>query len=253
MIAQAVHAYLAAKPERKSHRGLSVSDISNGCPRAAWHRIHHGVRKDFPDNVRVSMRMGLQWEPVVEAALEASGAQMVEPMVCVFPSFQDAQNGHFPGARTARTHLVDVDTFDADPSAHAAPDHLVGHPDLVFIKDGELYVGEIKTTGYAPDWPDLATVLSKQGQYIHQLTAYAYAYKAKAVLYVAGRNRGDCIDFEFDPAEYWPLFLERWKLMLPALDASKEPEPLVPPWTINKSGTSYLCGGCPVTSCKNAR
>jgi hypothetical protein len=240
-----VDRYLQEREERKSHNGLSVTDVSNDCPRAVWHRLHRGDRKEFSVVARKKMQYGIVWEDFVRQAMIEAGREVLRPKVMILA----------PGEE--RGLLVDAGEFDLEPTRFAGPHALVGHPDIIeVLDDGTLFPWEIKTTmlfrnGGPPSHPDADELRLKSAQYVMQGVGYAYGLGAPRFgVYVSDRGTGTDREYIFDTASEWPLFEERWQMMTAALDPAREPEPNTPPWTRNaRTGKSYLCTSCPVTAC----
>lgn len=251
-VSEAISDYLDSKrPPRKSHGGLSVSNVSNGCPRSVWHELQTGEGKTFDATTKKKFEFGHLWESVVLEGLKRAGYEERPREVVNFGTFEIHKKAL---SQPVAAFKIDADTFDGGPAVFAARDELTGHPDHVVAKDGQVTVVEVKTTHLfgRPHPETVEELLVKQGQYVLQTVAYAKAYNAKAVLHVIDRSSGVDKDYELDVERYWPLFLARWEKMLPALGET-EPEIDVPAWTRNATGKSYLCIKCPAKKCSERR
>lgn len=243
-------AAIVAKGSRKPHVGLSVAQVANGCARAVYHNIHHGLTSEFSLETKRKMQLGLDYEDQL--------VELVHKDASMIPLPRDVVVFH-PGGQIER---IDSEKFDADPQFYADRECLVGHPDLpVMLPNGDIFIWEIKTTSYGflrwvkrknPAFPDTANELRQdQPQYVLQAAAYAYAYGAPQFgLHVYDRESCQAREYTYDTATEWPDFLKRWEWMKEqALYATSEPEASPPPWTRKPNGTSYICASCPVTSC----
>lgn len=246
---------LTTTGDRKDHGGLSVSDVANGCARAKWWELHHGLRKEFDGTTRKKFEYGYALEKVVQTALEAKGYYIVPSCVVVFhPEKQFPMN----------VDIIPSNMYDENPGEYAKPTDIVGHPDIVVNPapgktaiPGTLLI-EVKSTmlfrngNQPPQHPDIDTLRVKNGNYVIQGVAYAKGVGAKSfAVYVSDRGTGIDKTYWFDTEREFPLFEARKAELLPALNPDAEPEPTLPAWTRSAKGTSYLCRGCPVKSCAN--
>ena len=188
------------------------------------------------------MRYGLLWEDECRRAMIAAGENVQIPSVAIFHDDR-------------RISIVDAEIFDADPAAYASPRDLVGHPDILVIRDVPVLY-EVKTTAlkadgrWAPRHRTIDELRAHCGNYILQGAAYAYAYGApKFYIYVSDRGLGTDMEYEFDTAVEWPAFAARWDAMRAALNPAVEPRGMIPPWTLTYAKKSYICTGCPATAC----
>jgi hypothetical protein len=204
---------------------LHVSDVVNGCPRAVWHRIHKGVKKDFTPQTTRKMRMGHLWETHVREAFA------------------------FAGYKDIKSEVI-------------ALDGVTGHPDILIRakKNDRKHLIEVKTTyffrsGWELQIPTPESVMVRNPNYILQAYAYAKAEGAdKFTVHIIDRNTGTVVDLEYQTED--PAIVSLWEarraVLGAALDPEREPEANPPQWTRNAKGGSYLCIGCPVVSCLNA-
>lgn len=202
---------------------LHVSDVANGCPRAVWHRIHKGVRKEFTPVTLRKMRMGHLWEDHVRAAFS------------------------FAGYHDVKSEIISIDD-------------VTGHPDILIKakKNDSVHLIEVKTTyffrsGWELQIPTPVKIQERSTNYLLQAYAYAKAEGAsKFTVSIIDRNTGTMVDAEYPTDAFSGAWEARRALLEQALNPEVEPEADPPSWTRNAKGVSYLCTGCPVLSCKNA-
>jgi hypothetical protein len=209
---------------RPEDNRVHVSDIANGCTRKTWYRIHRGLHEAFDATTRKKFEYGFRYEDTVMAALIDAGYEPV--------------------------HDKELDWGD-----------VVGHPDFeIFIGENDqkqLHLVSAKTTmlfrnGGAPKVKTIDEIRDQQAQYIVQDGFYSIALGATTyTVNLSDRGTGMDADYEFNTAQEWPFVKARYDLIMDAANSANEPGADVPPWTRNAKGVSYLCKGCPVTSCRN--
>ena len=222
-VSDLVSAYLldnqAHESESRMPERLHVADIANGCTRAVWHRIHNGVGKTFDSLTLKKFAYGHAWEQLVKDALT------------------------FAGYDLKVDELIDFDG-------------VIGHPDILAINPSTRHLIEVKTTmlfrngGQPPKMYTKDEIRQKQAQYIIQACLYAKHYECDTfTVYLSDRGTGQDADFEFVTEQEWPFVRERMAAFKLVMTSEFEPDPVLPQWTRNPKGVSYLCRGCPVETC----
>jgi hypothetical protein len=231
-LTEAFAKYLLAREDRPDDGLLHVGDVSNGCTRAVWNQMKHGLRKQFDAVTQCKFRQGEQIEDLVREALDL----------------------HFK----ALGYVPDV--YGQERVVTVLPG-LVGHPDLVYrhptlptilgeVKSSLVFYDRVRKGVFMPSEDDLRR---NSMQYIHQGTGYAGAEEIKApewFLFLIDRGTGQFSETWFTTALEWPAFEARAKRFQAALESDLEPDVDLPGWTLKADGTSYLCRGCAVVSCE---
>lgn len=222
-VSDLVSAYLldnqAHESESRMPDRLHVADIANGCTRAVWHRIHNGLTTTFDATMLKKFAYGNAWEQLVKDALT------------------------FAGYDLKVDELIDFDG-------------VIGHPDILAIDPSTRHLIEVKTTmlfrngGRPPEMYSKDDIRQKQAQYIIQACLYAKHYECDTfTVYLSDRGTGQDADFEFVTEQEWPFVRERMAAFKLVMTSELEPDPVLPQWTRNPKGVSYLCRSCPVETC----
>jgi len=223
-VSELVSAYLIDKNVREGEERLPfrlhVSDIANGCTRAVWHRIHNGLTNEFTSTQLKKFAFGHAWERVVEEALVFAGYEIIVD------------------------EMVEMD------------DGVIGHGDILAVNADTRHLIEVKTTmlfrngGRPPVMYTRDELREQQRQYIIQPTRYAKHYACDTfTLHLIDRGTGIDGDFEFVTAEEWPYVKARSAQFKLLMELPDEPDALLPQWTRNAKGVSYICKTCPVLTC----
>lgn len=226
---------LDAIPQREDATDgkLHVSDISNGCTRFVWNNKKKKITKDFSAEEKLKFQFGFSaeqiWKQYGEPELLKAGWVFIKTA---------AEGFEFEG--------------------------VIGHEDFLYGHlDGRRLLIEVKSTvffnnGMYVAWlPDYEYLHRNNTNYFIQAAGYAHAEAcdiAKVLLVHRGSGvfRDYPVDLEKDYAEY----VLRKGIMESVVASDREPEPRLPPWTIEKNTkskyykTSYLCKSCPVVTCE---
>jgi len=254
-IKQAITQWLTSRPERASHGGLHVADVSNECPRYLWHRLKGTHKREYDGPTHCKFQQGLGIESFIRTALAekfaAYGWHLMPESAVVWRGgdMVSAQGNTYIG--TGAWYILSVEDAAKEPVSS-----LVGHPDMVFERAGERHVVEVKSTmwfrkGYAPiEAPSVADIRASNQNYILQGAAYAKAVGAgEFTIVVVDRSTGQFETYTFPTAEEFLPFAVRYTSIRKIQTSVQEPAPDLPPWTVSKSGLSYLCKTCPVIEC----
>lgn len=231
MIAEYLTAGLKAVPPRKDSLDgkIHVSDVANGCNLAVRHNKLYKTKSPVPPELQMKWDLGFGCEDIWK---ERGEPQML------------ADGWKFIG-------IVDDEGFTSETG-------VVGHEDRLYERDGKRHLLEIKSTvefhkgAYIPWLHDQKYAEEHSTHYFIQAAGYAVHHKADtASILVIHRGSGNYIEYPVDIKKYFAKYEERRLLMEKSIAAETDPEPVLPDWTINeKTGKSYLCKGCPVSSCK---
>jgi hypothetical protein len=222
-VSELVSAYLldknASEAESRLPNRLHVADIANGCTRAVWHRIHNGTTTTWTGRDLKKFAYGHAYESITKQALLYAGYELIVD------------------------EMIDLDG-------------IIGHPDILAVNQQTRHLIEVKTTmlfrngGKPPEMYTQDEIRAKQAQYIIQACMYAKHYDCdRFTVYLSDRGTGLDENYEFVTAEEWPEVRERIAGFKLVVALEHEPDPILPAWTRNPKGVSYLCKGCPVVTC----